>query len=36
MNSERDKGKIVKVLRPGFEDEKTGAVLQKVQAEVSR
>lgn len=36
VSSERDKGKIVKVLRPGFEEEKSGAVLQKVQAEVSR
>jgi molecular chaperone GrpE (heat shock protein) len=36
VSSEREKGKIVRVLRPGFEDEKTGVVLQKVQAEVSR
>ena len=36
VNSDRDKGKIVRVLRPGFVEEKTGAILQKVQAEVSR
>lgn len=35
-NSDREKGKIVRVLRPGFVEEKTGAILQKVQAEVSR
>ncbi|MBI3726477.1 hypothetical protein HY251_21345, partial [bacterium] len=36
VSSDRDKGKIVRVLRPGFIEEKTGVVLQKVQAEVSR
>ncbi|MCO5168374.1 MAG: nucleotide exchange factor GrpE [Planctomycetes bacterium] len=36
VRSDRPKGKIVRVLRPGFERTTDGAVLQKVRAEVSR
>lgn len=36
VKSDRPKGKIVRVLRPGFERTTDGTVLQKVRAEVSR
>lgn len=36
VRSDRPKGKIVRVLRPGFERTTDGVVLQKVRAEVSR